>query len=71
MKYTIKYIELCNNNLEGVFCMPEDIKRLNVPIPTSLHTKLKVLSAAQEKTLAQWVIEAIQDKLKKESELQK
>ncbi len=51
--------------------MPEDIKRLNVPIPTSLHTKLKVLSAAQEKTLAQWVIEAIQDKLKKESELQK
>lgn len=51
--------------------MSEDTKRLNVPIPASLHTKLKVTAATQEKTLAQWVIEAIQDKLKKESEAEK
>lgn len=51
--------------------MPEDIKRLNVPIPASLHTKIKVAATIQGKTLAQWVIEAIQDKLQKESQLEK
>ena len=51
--------------------MSEDVKRLNVPIPASLHMKLKVTVAMQGKTLAQWVIEAIQDKLQKESELKK
>ncbi len=48
--------------------MTEDTKRLNVPIPSSLHTELKVTATIQGKTLAQWVIEAIQDKLQKESE---
>lgn len=48
--------------------MPEDIKRLNVPIPTSLHTKLKVTAAIQGKTITQWAIEAIEDKLQKETE---
>lgn len=48
--------------------MTEDTKRLNVPIPISLHTELKVTATIQGKTLAQWVIEAIQDKLQKESE---
>lgn len=51
--------------------MSEDIKRLNVPIPASLHTKLKVTAAVQEKTISQWVIEAIEDKLKKERETNK
>lgn len=49
--------------------MSEDIKRLNVQIPASLHTKLKVSAAVQGKTLAQWVLEAIQDKLQKESDI--
>lgn len=51
--------------------MSEDIKRLNVPIPVSLHTELKVTATIQGKTLAQWVIEAIQDKLQKESKSEK
>lgn len=41
-------------------------KRLNVSISAELHTKLKVKAASQNKTLAQWVIEAIQGKLDKE-----
>lgn len=48
--------------------MSENIKRLNVSIPTSLHTELKIRAAIQGKTLAQWVIEAIQDKLQKEED---
>lgn len=51
--------------------MSEDIKRLNVPIPASLHTELKVTATIQGKTIAQWVIEAIQDKLQKETEIKK
>lgn len=51
--------------------MSEDIKRLNVPIPASLHTQLKVTATIQGKTLAQWVIEAVQDKLQKETEEKK
>ena len=51
--------------------MSEDIKRLNVPIPASLHTQLKVTATIQGKTLAQWVIEAVQDKLHKETEEKK
>ncbi len=51
--------------------MQEDIKRLNVPIPASLHTELKVAATIQGKTLAQWVIEAIQDKLQNEVEAKK
>lgn len=47
--------------------MPEEIKRLNVPIPASLHTELKVTATVQGKTLAQWVLEAVQEKLKKEA----
>lgn len=46
--------------------MPEEIKRLNVPIPASLHTELKVTATVQGKTLAQWVLEAVQEKLEKE-----
>lgn len=51
--------------------MSEDIKRLNVPIPASLHTQLKVTATIQGKTLAQWVIEAVEDKLQKETEEKK
>ncbi len=47
--------------------MSDDIKRLNVPIPTSLHTELKITATIQGKTLTQWVLEAIQDKLQKET----
>lgn len=47
--------------------MPEEIKRLNVPIPASLHTELKVTATVQGKTLAQWVLEAVQEKLEKET----
>lgn len=49
--------------------MPEDMKRLNVSIPASLHTKLKITATIQEKTLSQWVIEALQDKLQKETKV--
>ena len=51
--------------------MSEDVKRLNVPIPAELHKQLKVTVALQGKTLAQWVIEAIQDKLDKEDDSNK
>lgn len=51
--------------------MAEDMKRLNVPIPATLHTRLKVIVAEQQKTLAQWVLEAIQDKLAKETNTSK
>lgn len=51
--------------------MSEITKRLNIPIPAQLHTELKVIVAKQGKTLAQWVMEAIQDKLEKESESKK
>ena len=51
--------------------MTEDIKRLNVPIPASLHTELKITVATQNKTLTQWVMEAIHDKLKKEKNITK
>lgn len=47
--------------------MPEEIKRLNVPIPASLHTELKVTATVQGKTLAQWVLEAVHEKLEKET----
>ncbi len=51
--------------------MSEDIKRLNVPIPATLHTELKVTATVQGKTLSQWVIEALQDKLQKETKIKK
>lgn len=51
--------------------MSENIKRLNVPIPAQLHKDLKVTVAKQGKTLAQWVLEAVQDKLQKESNTEK
>lgn len=51
--------------------MSEKIKRLNVPIPASLHTELKITATIQDKTIAQWVIEAIQYKLQKEKEIEK
>lgn len=47
--------------------MPEDIKRLNVPISSELHTEIKVQAAKDGKTIAQWVLEAIQNKLDTEN----
>jgi len=58
-------------NHKGGFKMSEDIKRLNVPIPAALHTELKVTATVQGKTLSQWVIEALQDKLQKETKTKK
>ena len=46
--------------------MYEEIKRLNVGIPASIHTELKVKAAIQGKTIAQLVLEAINEKLEKE-----
>ncbi len=51
--------------------MAEEIKRLNVPIPASLHTELKVTATIQGKTIAQWVLEAIKEKLRNEAETKK
>lgn len=46
--------------------MSEETKRLNVLIPIELHTEIKVKTALQNTTIAQWVIEALQEKLEKE-----
>lgn len=46
--------------------MSEDIKRLNAVIPLELHTEIKVQASKQGKTIAQWLLEAIKDKLEKE-----
>lgn len=48
--------------------MSEDTKRLNVLIPIELHTEIKVKTALQNTTIAQWVIEALQEKLEKEKQ---
>lgn len=47
--------------------MSEEFKRLNVQIPSNLHKELKVTVALQGKTLSQWIIEAIQEKMRQES----
>ncbi len=51
---------------KGGFLMSEDIKRLNAVIPLELHTEIKVQASKQGKTIAQWLLEAIKDKLEKE-----
>ena len=51
---------------KGGFLMSEDITRLNAVIPLELHTEIKVQASKQGKTIAQWLLEAIKDKLEKE-----
>lgn len=46
--------------------MSDDTKRLNVVISTDLHRDLKVEVAKRGITIAQFVAEAIADKIKKE-----
>lgn len=45
----------------------EDTKRLNIPIESDLHRRLKVKVAEQGITVAQFVREAIAEKLEKEN----
>lgn len=46
--------------------MLEDTKRLNIVISTDLHRDLKVEVAKKGTTIATFVAEAIEEKLKKE-----
>ena len=46
--------------------MSDDTKRLNVVISTDLHRDLKVKVAKKGTTIAQFVAEAIAEKIKKE-----
>ncbi len=45
----------------------EETKRLNIPIEAELHKQLKVKAAEQGTTVAQFVREAIKEKLEKEN----
>lgn len=45
----------------------EDMKRLNIPIEPDLHRQIKVKVAEQGITVAQFVREAIAEKLEKEN----
>lgn len=56
-----------SNEFERREQMTEEIKRLNVPISADLHTQLKVTATVQGKTLTQWVLEAVEEKLGKEN----
>ena len=47
--------------------MQEGSKRLNVIIDNELHRKLKVEAAKREITIAQFVSEAIKEKIQKEN----
>ena len=42
----------------------EDSKRLTIDIPTSLHTKLKILSAKLQKTMGEIIKELLEEELK-------
>lgn len=44
-------------------------KRLNVELDLNIHCQIKKNSAAQNKKMTQWVMEAITEKLNKELEL--
>lgn len=48
--------------------MADDTKRLNVVISSDLHRALKVAVAKDGITIAQFVTEAISEKLKKEKD---
>lgn len=45
----------------------EEMKRLNIPIEVDLHRQIKVKVAEQGITVAQFVREAIAEKLEKEN----
>ena len=45
----------------------EDMKRLNIPIESDLHRQVKVKAAENGITVAQFVRDAIAEKLDKES----
>lgn len=45
----------------------EEMKRLNVPIEADLHKQLKVKVAEKGETVAQFVREAIAEKLEREN----
>lgn len=45
------------------------IKQVNIEVPDEFHEKIRVRSAEQNKTLKNWVSEAIQEKFKREEEL--
>ena len=40
--------------------------RINIEIPEELHKKAKIASAVKEKTLRDFIISALEDKLSKE-----
>ena len=44
----------------------ETKKRLSIPINQELHKKLKIISAEKGETISQYVINAIEEKMKKE-----
>ena len=46
--------------------MAEDTKRLNIVISTELHRDLKVEAAKNDITIAQFVAEAIAEKIQKQ-----
>ena len=45
----------------------EETKRLNIPIEVNLHRQLKIKAAEQGITVAQFVREAIAEKIEKEN----
>ena len=45
--------------------MKQEVKRLNIPIESEIHKRIKVASAEQSKTVAQFVREAVLEKLER------
>lgn len=65
MKIKILYLEIVESQ-KGVLYMQEGTKRLNVIISNELHRSLKVEVAKQGITIAQFVAEAITEKIERQ-----
>ena len=63
MSNTKKRLQVYSKEMQRM----EETKRLNIPIEAELHRQIKVKVAEQGKTVAQFVREALAEKLEKEN----
>lgn len=63
MDDTLKRLQVYSREIQRM----EEMKRLNIPIEADLHRQIKVKVAEQGITVAQFVREAIAEKLEKEN----
>ncbi len=48
--------------------MPDKKKKLNISVDVELHKQLKIKTVEQDKTITEYVIEAITEKIRRDSE---